>query len=99
MTGILPALSDSTRAATRLLLRLTREKGLMFSFDPNLRPQLWPDEKTMVDFMNEVAAQSDVFLPGIAEAKILCGLQEPEAIAAHYLAAGAKLVVDVYKRQ
>lgn len=43
--------------------------------------------------MNEVAAQSDVFLPGIAEAKILCGLQEPEAIAAHYLAAGAKLVV------
>ena len=32
-------------------------------------------------------------LPGIAEAKILCGLQEPEAIAAHYLAAGAKLVV------
>ena len=93
MTGILPALSDSTRAATRLLLRLAREMELMFSFDPNLRPQLWPDEKTMVDFMNEVAAQSDVFLPGIAEAKILCGLQEPEAIAAHYLAAGAKLVV------
>ena len=40
-----------------------------------------------------MAAQSDVFLPGIAEAKILCGLQYPEAIAAHYLASGAKLVV------
>ena len=93
MTGILPALSDSTRAATRLLLRMAREKGVRFSFDPNLRPQLWPDQQTMVDFMNEVAAQSDVVLPGIAEAKILCGLDDPEAVADHYLKTGAKLVI------
>ena len=31
--------------------------------------------------------------PALPRQKFLCGLQEPEAIAAHYLAAGAKLVV------
>ena len=43
MTGILPALSDSCRAAALALADRARDEGMFFSFDPNLRPQLWPD--------------------------------------------------------
>ena len=44
LTGILPALTESTRAATLLMFERARAAGLTISFDPNLRPQLWPDE-------------------------------------------------------
>ena len=49
----------------------------------------------MVDFMNAAAAKADLFLPGIAEARLLMG--EPEATAeqaaAHYLGLGTDCVV------
>lgn len=94
MTGIMPALSDSTRAASERLFERAHEAGALVSFDPNLRPQLWPSEQAMADFMNAAAARADLFLPGIAEARLLMG--EPEATAeqaaAHYLALGARAV-------
>lgn len=95
MTGIMPALSDTTRAASERLFERAHEAGALFSFDPNLRPQLWPSQQAMVDFMNAAAAKADLFLPGIAEARLLMG--EPEATAeqaaAHYLGLGAGCVV------
>ena len=94
MTGIMPALSDSTRAAAERLFERAHEAGALVSFDPNLRPQLWPSQQAMVDFMNATAAKADLFLPGIAEARLLMG--EPEATAeqaaAHYLSLGAGAV-------
>ena len=42
LTGILPALTEATRAATLLMFERARAAGLTISFDPNLRPQLWP---------------------------------------------------------
>ena len=93
MTGITPALSDSTREATALLAGKARERGMLFSFDPNLRPQLWPDQKTMADYMKEMAGKCDIYFPGINEAKIILGLEEPEAIARACLDLGSKAVV------
>jgi len=93
MTGILPALTDSTRAATRRLLSRARNEGMLVSFDPNLRPQLWPDQETMRTFMNEMAGCCDIYLPGIEECRILTGLEEPEKIAAFYRDRGAKTVI------
>lgn len=34
-----------------------REHGLTISFDPNLRPQLWPDQETMAQVINALAAR------------------------------------------
>lgn len=93
MTGILPALTDSTRATTRLLFQRARQAGMLISFDPNLRPQLWPDQQTMIDFMNEMAGRCDIFLPGIAEARLLTGLDSPAEIAGFYSNLGAKIVI------
>lgn len=93
MTGILPALSNSCREATLALVARAKAAGMFFSFDPNLRPQLWPDKETMVNFINTLAGQADLFLPGIAEGVTLAGKEHAEDIAAFYHALGAKIVV------
>ena len=93
MTGITPALSDSTRELCRLLAAKAHEHGIFLSFDPNLRPQLWPSREVMAAYLNEFAAQCDLFLPGVAEGELLAGLSDPVQIAAHYRALGAKNVV------
>ena len=93
MTGITPALSDSTRAVCRFLAAKAHEHGIFLSFDPNLRPQLWPSREVMAEWLNEFAAQCDLFLPGVAEGKLLAGIDDPVQIAAHYRKLGAKNVV------
>ena len=93
MTGIFPALSEQTLAASEDLMRRAREKGMTVTFDPNLRPQLWPDEETMTRTLNRLAGYADVFLPGVKEGKLLCGEDTPEGIASYYLDRGVKAVV------
>ena len=47
----------------------------------------------MAQCINSLAFQSDLFLPGVNEAKLLMGEVEPEKIATYYLDGGAKAVV------
>lgn len=93
ITGITPALSKSAREATVTLVQKAQARRMTVSFDPNLRPQLWSSREDMIQFTNGLAARSDIFMPGIQEAEILCGCTEPEKIADFYLASGAKTVV------
>ena len=65
----------------------------MISFDPNVRPQLWPDRETMVSVLNRIAEQADYFLPGVKEGEIMMQSRDPERIAAYYLSKGVKNVV------
>ena len=92
MTGIFPALSESALAASEALMRAAREKGMTVTFDPNLRPQLWKDQRTMAETLNRLAGYADVFLPGVKEGRILCGEETPDGIADYYLARGVKAV-------
>lgn len=93
LTGILPALSDDTRKAVYMLFDKARSAGLTISFDPNLRPQLWPSEKIMRDTINDMAGRADIVLPGTAEGKILMGSDDPEKINDFYRRNGAKTVI------
>jgi len=93
LTGILPALSDNTRAAVNLMFDKARKAGLFISFDPNLRPALWPSKEIMIRTINELAAKADMVLPGVAEGKILMGSDDPHKINAFYHKNGAKIVV------
>jgi len=93
MTGIPPALSESTREFTKCVLgKMKAAKGTI-SFDPNLRPKLWNSKRDMVDTINELAVQADWVLPGISEGQILTGYSKPYDIAAYYLERGVKVVV------
>ncbi|NCE86775.1 sugar kinase [Pseudomonas sp. Q1] len=91
-TGIPAALSDATRALSRELMMQMRKAGRSVSFDPNLRPSLWPDEQQMIREINALAALADWVLPGLSEGRLLTGFDDPADIAAFYLDQGAEAV-------
>jgi len=93
LTGITLALSASTNEAFNFLLKFAKEKNIPVIFDPNLRPQLWKDKDEMLKSVNNAAFSSDIFLPGIKEAKTLTGLFDPEAIGHFYIERGVKIVI------
>lgn len=93
MTGIFPALSEKALETTEYLMRRAHESGMMVTFDPNLRPQLWKNTSHMVSCINHLCQYADVFLPGVKEGEILCGYTSPVDIANYYLEKGIKTVV------
>jgi dehydrogluconokinase len=93
VSGVFPALSSSTLAATQRAMAIARDKGRTIGFDPNLRPTLWPSRETMRETLNVLAAQADWVLPGIEEGRLLTGQDTPEAVARFYRERGAARVV------
>ncbi len=92
-TGITPALSPAARELVAHAMQTLRAAGRSVSFDPNLRPSLWPDVATMRDTLNDLARYADWVLPGIDEGRLLTGQSTPADIAAWYLDRGAQAVV------
>lgn len=92
LTGITPALSPTCRSAVLQALDLARQAGAAVSFDPNLRRKLWSETEARTVLL-EIAARSDLFLPGIEEAEFLFGSGTEEELAARALRHGARAVV------
>ena len=93
VTGIPAALSDSCCAAAERLMKDARAHGATVSFDPNLRPMLWPNKEKMVATLNKLADNADLVLPGLGEGETLIGTRNPKEIADFYIGKGAKSVV------
>jgi 2-dehydro-3-deoxygluconokinase len=93
VTGIFPALAAGTMAATERAIASMHGAGRSLSFDPNLRPALWPSVDMMRDSVNRLAEGCDWVLPGLAEGRLLTGCHDAPAIAAFYRRRGARLVV------
>ncbi|GLW21766.1 2-dehydro-3-deoxygluconokinase [Microbispora amethystogenes] len=89
-TGIPPALSATARRFAYEAMEAARDAGASVTFDPNLRPTLWPDHGEMTRLVDDLATRADWVLPGVAEGEALTGRREPEAIAGHYLSRGAR---------
>lgn len=92
-TGVFPALSDTCHASARRSMESMRAAGRTISFDPNLRPTLWPSPARMREAVNALAAMADWVLPGIEEGRFLTGAGTPEGVARFYRDRGARLVV------
>ena len=71
VTGIPAALSDSCCASVEALMDAAHAHEATVSFDPNLRPALWPSHKVMVRTLNRLAAKADLIPPGLGEGKIV----------------------------
>lgn len=93
MTGIAPALSAESYQLATLAIDEMRKAGRSVSFDPNLRPTLWPSREIMIEKINALAFKVSWVLPGVSEGKVLTGHERPEAIADFYLERGVELVV------
>jgi len=93
LTGVCPALGPRVRELVFAMAERARASGRSVSFDPNLRPSLWPSQQAMVETMNQLARHADLLMPGLAEGQLLTGRERQEDIADFYLDRGARRVV------
>lgn len=89
VTGIPPALSPTMHAFTEQAIAAARAAGLTVSFDPNLRPSLWPSTERMRTVLNTISATAEWVLPGLTEGALLTGVDDEADVAAYYLQRGA----------
>ncbi len=90
--GVTMAAGRSRDATTRLLERAS-EMGCTISFDPNFRPELWPDEATFRQVVGDCLDTVDVLKATIEELRLL-GFdgETPQAVASDALEAGPEFV-------
>lgn len=93
VTGIFSALTDQTYETVNALVDAAKAHGVTVLFDPNPRPTLWPSQQAMIEATNRLAAQCDVFLPGLSEGQLFSGRQDPRDIADYYLDMGVGKVI------
>lgn len=93
VTGIFPALSESTLDTTLKAIEKAREAGLLITFDHNPRPILWNSQEEMIRVTNELAFKADIVMPGLSEGKLFTGRNTKEEIADFYLDRGVKKVI------
>jgi 2-dehydro-3-deoxygluconokinase len=92
VSGISLAISATACDAVLAAIEIARAAGVQVSFDTNLRLRLWPLPRARA-IIAATAAMSDILLPGLDDVRQLLGLEDPDAIADHYLARGVRLVV------
>jgi len=93
LTGVAPAISASSRQLALALAQRFHAAGKPISFDPNLRPSLWPSQAEMVETLNGIARYATWVLPGLSEGVILTKATTPEGVADFYLNLGVQGVV------
>jgi 2-dehydro-3-deoxygluconokinase len=95
ITGITPALSASSRAATNRAIALGRESRLTISLDVNLRRKLWSAGEA-ASTLRDLAGKADVILASVAEAALITASDpgtSPAGLAEALLALGPSLAV------
>ncbi|GBF10658.1 sugar kinase [Tepidibacillus sp. HK-1] len=80
LTGITPALSDSSRDTVFKAIEIAKKHNVIISFDPNIRLKLW-DKDEAKEVLTKIAAAADIILPGLDEGELLTGKITPEEIA------------------
>jgi 2-dehydro-3-deoxygluconokinase len=92
VSGISQAISETACAAVFAAIDAARNANVAVSYDTNLRTRLWPAE-TARPAIEKAAARSNVTKTSIEDADALLGLNDPAAIAAHFLELGAGAVI------
>lgn len=91
LSGISLGISDNAADAAFAAIELARQAGRVVSFDPNYRPALWPITRARA-LIHEAMARCQIALPGLDDARLLTGLEDPNQIADFYLRLGVEIV-------
>lgn len=91
VSGISQAISSSACDAVFEAVAIARAGGTLVSYDPNVRPKLWPAPRARAVVLESVR-HADLCLPSLEDATLLFGERTPDAHADALLAAGARLV-------
>ncbi len=92
VSGISQAISHSACDAVFHAIEVAKAAGVGVSYDTNLRLALWPRVRAAAT-IHAAVARADVALPSFDDARVLTGLEEPDAIADFYLRLGCPLVL------
>ncbi|MCM2531258.1 sugar kinase [Neobacillus pocheonensis] len=92
VTGITPALSESCYQTILRAISIAKENDVKVIFDPNLRRKLWSEDHSRKVLL-EIAALSDIILPGLDEGTFLFNEEDPIKLGELFLKQGASLVV------
>jgi 2-dehydro-3-deoxygluconokinase len=95
VSGISQAISTSACDAVFAAIAAAREAGAKVSYDPNLRPKLWPRDRARAIALATMG-ECDWCLPSREDVEWVFGTGEPEAVIDACRRAGARGVV--YKR-
>lgn len=91
ITGIIPALSASCLDTMWKAIFIAKEKGVLVSFDPNIRLKLWSRDKA-VETLKKIIPYVDIISTGLDEASMLLGIHEPEKLIDSLLNLGVKYI-------
>lgn len=90
--GSISLIQEPSRGATLDCLRRARERGAIISYDPNLRPALWPNLETARRTILAALPQVDVVKVSQEEAEFLYGPATADEHAIRILRSGPRLV-------
>lgn len=91
VSAISQAISGSAADAVFAAMETARAAGRFVSYDTNLRLKLWPLRRAR-GVIHEAITLADLARPGLDDARLLTGLEAPDAIADFYLRLGARIV-------
>ncbi len=76
--GSITLISEPVRSATLRAIKLAGDAGLLISYDPNLRPPLWPDLDMAHQWITEGVGMCDVIKVSLEEMTFITGLEDPQ---------------------
>lgn len=91
VSGISQAISTRAADAVFEAMAEARAAGVLLSYDTNIRVKLWPVARARA-VIHEAMTNIDIALPGLDDARLLVGVEDPDAIADRYLSFGARIV-------
>jgi len=71
--GSITLITEPSRSATRRALQIARQGNILISYDPNLRINLWPDEKSAKSGMMSVWLEAHIIKVSEEEIRLLSG--------------------------
>lgn len=91
-SAVSQAISPSMRQSVRQAAQVAREAGRQFSFDTNLRLNLWSLEEAR-QASEEILPMASIIFPSVDEAVILTEISKIDDLLDYYLGFGAQVVV------
>jgi fructokinase len=80
------------KGAHKRAIEITKQKGGIISFDPNLRFPLWDNHEELKKTVLEFCKYADIIKVSDEEIDFLAGTNDPDEAAAFFLGFGAKVV-------
>jgi 2-dehydro-3-deoxygluconokinase len=92
VSAISQGISEMASTAAFAAMDAAKKAGVRVCYDSNLRLALWSPVRAW-PVIRETITQADIFRPSLDDARLLTGIEEPQAIVDHFLGLGPRCVI------